>query len=65
MNWARKEKSTPAQLAVEHLMSRLSDLPVGRSMVLSDRAENGGLLVKRYAKHTLVFQRIGLRVREW
>jgi len=61
MNWGRKQKPalTIAQLAVEHLLTRLSELPVGRAVVLADRAEDGfgGLLVKRHAKHTYVFQR--------
>jgi hypothetical protein len=53
------------QLAVEHLLTRLSELPVGQSVVLADRAEDGfgGLLVKRHSPHTLVFQRTGYQGR--
>ena len=56
---------TLAQLAVEHLLQRLVDLPVGRSIVLADRAEDGhgGLLVRRESKHVLVFQRTNFRRR--
>jgi hypothetical protein len=50
---------TLAQLAVENLLTRLTQLPVGRSIVLADRADDGhgGLLVRRESKHVLVFQR--------
>jgi hypothetical protein len=61
MTWGRKQKPalTMAQLAVEQLLTRLTELPVGRAVVLADRAEDGfgKLLVKRHSKHTLVFQR--------
>jgi hypothetical protein len=61
----QRQPLTVAQLAVEHLLTRLSDLPVGHSVMLADRAEDGfgGLLVKRHAKHTLVFQRTGFKAR--
>ena len=52
---------TLAQLAVENLLAQLVDLPVGKSVVLVDRAGDGfgGLRVKRHSQHTLVFQRTG------
>lgn len=56
---------TLAELAVENLLTRLSDLPVGHSLVLADRAGDGhgSLMVKRHAKNTLVFQRTGFQGR--
>jgi hypothetical protein len=56
---------TLAQLAVEHLLTRVESLPVGRAVVLADRAQDGfgGLLVKRHARNTLVFQRTGFQGR--
>jgi hypothetical protein len=67
MIWERKQQSalTLRQLAVEHLLTRLAELPVGHSVVLADRAEDGfgGLLVKRHSKYTLVFQRTGYQGR--
>jgi hypothetical protein len=56
---------TLAQLAVEHLLTRLVDLPVGSSVVLADRSEDGhgGLLVRRESKHVLVFQRTNFQRR--
>ena len=65
MKFRQKQPLTVAQLAVEHLLTRLSELPVGHTVVLADRAEDGfgGLLVKRHAKHTLVFQRSIFRAR--
>jgi hypothetical protein len=68
VSWLGKQKEplTVAQLAVEHLLTRLAELPVGQSVVLADRAEDGlgGVLVRRHAKHTLVFQRAGAGSRE-
>jgi hypothetical protein len=68
MRWPRKkEKSalTLRQLAIEHLLTRLTELPVGASVVLADRAGDGfgGLLVKRHSTRTLVFQRTGSQER--
>lgn len=56
---------TLAQLAIENLLARLADLPVGRSVVLADRADDGhgGLLVRRESKHVLVFQRTNFQRR--
>lgn len=60
-----KPPLTLAQLAVEHLLTRLQDLPVGASVTLADRADDGfgGLVVKRHARHTFVFQRSGFQAR--
>jgi hypothetical protein len=59
----RKSKPalTIAQLAVEHLLRRLTELPVGQTVILEDRARDGfgGLLAKRHSQHTFVFQRVG------
>jgi len=66
MGW-RKEKSalTPRQLAVEKILTELSELPVGHSRLYRDLVNDGfgGMVVKRHAKHTLVFQRTGSRER--
>jgi hypothetical protein len=64
MNWPKKKEKpalTLAQLAIENLLTKLTELPVGASIVLADRAGDGmgGLLVKRHSQHTLVFQRTG------
>jgi hypothetical protein len=63
MSWRRKEKPslTLRQLAVENILTELSELPVGSSRVYRDLANDGfgGLLVKRISAHTLVFQRTG------
>jgi hypothetical protein len=63
MSWRRKEKPalTLKQLAIEKILTELSDLPVGSSRVYRDLAGDGfgGLLVKRHSTHTLVFQRTG------
>jgi hypothetical protein len=66
MNWRKsKPPLTLKQLAIEKLLTRLTDLPVGASVLLPDRAGDGfgGLLVKRHARHTLVFQRTGSQER--
>ena len=43
--------------AIEHNLTRLATLPVGRSVVLRDPTGHGGLLIKRTNRHTLLFQR--------
>jgi hypothetical protein len=66
MIWQKpKPALTIAQLAVENLLTRLAELPVGQTVVLADRAGDGfgNLVVKRHAKHVLVFQRSGFRGR--
>jgi hypothetical protein len=60
MIWGKpKPALTLAQLAVENLLTRLTALPVGQSVILADRAGDGfgGLVAKRHSEHTLVFQR--------
>jgi hypothetical protein len=66
MTWRESRPPlTEAQLAVESLLTRLSALPVGKTIVLADRAQDGfgGLVIKRHAKHILVFQRMGFKAR--
>lgn len=67
MKWPWRDKSalTGPQLAVESLLTQLAFLPIGQSIVLMDRAQDGagGLLVKRHSPHTLVFQRTGFQGR--
>lgn len=59
--WQQREPMTPQQLDIEGLLAQLADLPVGWSVTLPDRANDGlgGLTAKRYSKYTLVFQRTG------
>ena len=67
MNWRQKLRPmTGAQLAVEHLLTRLAELPVGQTAVLVDRTEDGAgaLVVKRHSKHTLIFKRAGCQAPE-
>jgi hypothetical protein len=61
--WEHRPALTTAQLAVENLLTQLTKLPVGQSIVLMDRAGDGfgGLVVKRHSRHTLVFQRSGFQ----
>ena len=56
--WERKQL-TLAELAMENLLERLIKLPVGHSVLLADRAGDGGggLLAKRINATTLIFQR--------
>ena len=67
MKWRKQQKPalTVAQLAIENLLTKLSGLPVGSTVVLKDRAGDGfgGLMVKRHSQHTLVFQRTGFQGR--
>lgn len=68
MKWPLRKPRQPltlAQLAVENLLTQLTELPVGKSVVLKDRAGDGfgGLRVTRHSEHTLVFQRVGHRGR--
>jgi hypothetical protein len=67
MSWLKKERPalTLAQLAVEEILTRVMELPVGRSILFPDRAQDGfgGMVVKRYSWHTLVFQRAGSQER--
>ena len=67
MSWGYRERPslTAAQLAVEHLLTRLKELPVGQTVMLADRAQDGfgGLVVKKASPHTLVFQRSGFQGR--
>jgi hypothetical protein len=69
MKWPwnpRKPALTLAQLAIENLLAKLTELPVGESVVLKDRAGDGlgGLQVTRHSEYTLIFQRVN-RLGRW
>jgi hypothetical protein len=57
---ARKPPTTLARLALEGLLGRAIDLPVGASLFLPDRADGGGgLLITHYSRYAFSFQRTG------
>jgi hypothetical protein len=60
MKWRKpKPALTLKQLAMENLLTQLTELQVGQSVVLKNLAGHGagGLMVERCSKDTLVFQR--------
>jgi hypothetical protein len=47
------------QLEVERILANVTDLPIGKSLLLADIAHDGfgGVTVKRNSRYTVVFQR--------
>lgn len=56
-----KTVQTETQRECERILANVADLPIGKSLTLPDIAHDGwgGMVVKRYSRDTLVFQREG------